>query len=120
MHEIPDGVALYRIHGPFLFGSTKKLSIVEKDLATLPRVVIIRLRNMTAMDGTGLHALQHLAETLRASGRVMLLCGMRPQPKALMDQAEFRHHVGEENICATVRVAIIRARQILAQDAHAQ
>lgn len=119
MHEIPPGVALYRIHGPFLFGSTRKLSLVEQDLPTLPRVVIIRLRNMTAIDATGLHAMENLAGVLRRSGRVMLLCGMRPQPKALMERAEFRQHVGEANICATVRVAIGRARQILEQQPDA-
>ncbi|MCW5965816.1 MAG: SulP family inorganic anion transporter [Bryobacterales bacterium] len=116
MHEIPEGVALYRIHGPFLFGSTRKLAVVEKELNSLPRIVIIRLRNMTAIDATGLHALEHLAGALRKSGRVMLLCGMRPQPKELMERAEFRQHVGAENICATVRVAIVRARQILEED----
>lgn len=116
LHEIPEGVALYRIHGPFLFGSTRKLSVIEKELPSLPRIVIIRLRNMTAIDATGLHALEHLAGLLRKSGRVMLLCGMRPQPKELMERAEFRQHVGDENICATVRVALVRAQQILAED----
>jgi len=113
LHEIPADVALYRIHGPFLFGSTKKLQLVEHDLPTLPRVVIIRLRNMTAIDATGLHALQSLSVRLRAAGKVMLLCGMRPQPKALMEQADFRQQVGEENICSTVRVAIQRAHDLL-------
>lgn len=116
MHEIPEGVALYRIHGPFLFGSTRKLAVVEKELDSLPRIVIIRLRNMTAIDATGLHALENLASVLRKSGRVMLLCGMRPQPRELMERAEFRQHVGDENICATVRVAIARASEILEED----
>lgn len=118
MHEIPPGVALYRIHGPFLFGSTRKLSVIERELTSLPRIVIIRLRNMTAIDATGLHALEHLAAVMRQSGRVMLLCGMRPQPLELMERAEFRQHVGIENICATVRVAILRAREIIAEDIH--
>ncbi len=113
LNEIPEDVALYRIHGPFLFGSTRKLAIVERDLAELPHVVIIRLRNMTALDATGIHAITHLALLLRHSGRVMLLCGMRPQPLALMNNADFQQTIGPENICATVRVAISRARQIL-------
>ncbi len=113
MHEIPKGVALYRIHGPFLFGSTRKLTVIEKELNSLPRIVIIRLRNMTAIDATGLHALENLATVLRKSGRVMLLCGMRPQPQELMRHSEFRQHVGEENICGNVRMAIDRARHIL-------
>lgn len=113
LNEIPEDVALYRIHGPFLFGSTRKLAVVERDLPDLPHVVIIRLRNMTALDATGIHAISHLAVLLRESGRVMLLCGMRPQPLELMSNADFQKVVGPENICATVRVAIERARQIL-------
>jgi SulP family sulfate permease len=115
MNDIPDGVALYRIHGPFLFGSTRKLAIVERDLASLPRVVIIRLRNMTALDATGIHAISHLAAVLRRSGRVMLLCGMRPQPLELMKNPDFQSAIGPENICPTVRIAVTRANNILAQ-----
>lgn len=113
LNEIPVDVALYRIHGPFLFGSTRKLSAVERDLADLPHVVIIRLRNMTALDATGIHAISRLAVLLRESGRVMLLCGMRPQPMELMNNADFQNVIGPENICANVRVAIVRAQQIL-------
>jgi SulP family sulfate permease len=115
MNDIPDGVALYRIHGPFLFGSTRKLAIVERDLNSLPRVVIIRLRNMTALDATGIHAISHLAAVLRRSGRVMLLCGMRPQPLELMRNPDFQSAIGPENICPTVRVAVMRANAILAK-----
>lgn len=113
LNEIPEDVALYRIHGPFLFGSTAKLAVVERDLPGLPHVVIIRLRNMTALDATGIHAITHLAQLLRESGRVMLLCGMRPQPLELMDNADFQAILGPDNICATVRVAIARAGRIL-------
>jgi SulP family sulfate permease len=59
MHDIPENVAIYRIHGPFLFGATDKLIELEREIPTLPRVVILRLRNMTAIDGTGLHGLEH-------------------------------------------------------------
>ncbi len=77
MHDLPENVALYRIHGPFLFGAADKLEAIERDLASLPKVVILRLRNMTAIDSTGLHALEALTEKLRASGREVILCGMR-------------------------------------------
>ena len=71
LHEIPDGVAIYRIHGPFLFGSTDKLLDLEPQIADLPTVVVLRLRNMTAIDGTGLHALERSRRRAarRAAGR---------------------------------------------------
>ena len=95
---MPDGVAVYRIHGPFLFGATDKLAIIDEDFDSLPSVVVLRLRNMTAIDATGLHALENLAERLLKSGRHLVLCGMRDQPAKLMTQAEFHLRIGGENI----------------------
>ncbi len=48
--EIPANVAILRIHGPFLFGATQKLEEATEDLRVFPAIVILRLRNMTALD----------------------------------------------------------------------
>jgi SulP family sulfate permease len=118
MNPLPEGVAAYRIHGPFLFGATDKLSVIEEEFEKLPAVVLLRLRNMTAIDATGLHALEHLAERLVASGRHLILCGMRAQPAKLMTQADFHQHIGGENICLSLKAAVERAREILKPVAH--
>ena len=78
--ELPANVSILRIHGPFLFGTTAKLKEATADLSRLAPVVVLRLRNMTALDATGLHAMEQLAERLRKSGRTLLLCGAREQP----------------------------------------
>lgn len=113
-NPIPDGVVVYRIHGPFLFGATDKLSVIDAGIAELPPVVVLRLRNMTAIDATGLHALEHLADTLHASGRNLVLCGMRDQPARLMERAEFHRHIGDANIQPNLAAGLARAREILA------
>ena len=113
LHDIPDNVAIYRIHGPFLFGATDKLVELEHGVATLPKVVILRLRNMTAIDGTGLHALEHFADVLHATGRTLILCGMRDQPARMMKRAEFHQHIGEMNLAPTIEAALHRARGVL-------
>ena len=95
LQRIPEDVAIYRIHGPFLFGSTDKLLDLADRASSLPRVVILRLRNMTAIDGTGLHALERFADALKASGRTLLLCGMRDQPARMMERAAFHQHIGD-------------------------
>jgi SulP family sulfate permease len=110
--SIPDDVAIFRIHGPFLFGSTDKLQAVTAAIDSLPPIVILRLRNMTAIDATGLSAIEDVAEHLRASGRTLLLCGAPPQPAALMRRAEFHHVVGAKNICADIQHALARAAEI--------
>jgi SulP family sulfate permease len=112
--KIPDYVTIFRIHGPFLFGTTDKIHHVLDRIETLTPVVIIRLRNMNALDATGLQALEYVADRLHASGRGLILCGALPQPAQLMRQAEFHEHVGDENICPDIRAALDRAPELYA------
>jgi SulP family sulfate permease len=110
--EVPPYVTLLRIHGPFLFGTTDKLLEEAADLGKLKPVVILRLRNMTALDATGLHALERLSDRLRASGRTLLLCGARDQPAKLIEQSAFVEHLGQENLLPHFEAALKRAREI--------
>ncbi|HTZ32302.1 MAG TPA: SulP family inorganic anion transporter [Methylomirabilota bacterium] len=110
--DIPDYTAVYRIHGPFLFGVTDKIAAVTQNLDSLPPIVVIRLRNMTAIDATGIAALEELADILGRSGRSMIICGARPQPEALMREAGFDRHIGAENICPNINEALKRAAEI--------
>lgn len=112
--EIPPNVAILRIHGPFLFGTTDKLAEATANLKEFPAVVILRLRNMTALDATGLHALESFAVRLHKSGRTLLLCGAREQPEELLHGSEFVEQVGRENILPHVQAALDRAREITA------
>jgi SulP family sulfate permease len=111
--DIPDYARVFRIHGPFLFGATDKLDMVSEQLDSLPQVVIIRLRNMTAIDATGLRVLEELATKLHDSGRSLLFCGALPQPLHLMHQAGFDKHVGAENICPNIEAALLRAEECI-------
>ena len=110
--DLPDYVTILRIHGPFLFGMTDKLLDATADLDTFAPIVILRLRNMNAIDATGLHALERLSDRLKRSGRTLVLCGARDQPAAFLEQAEFVEHVGRENIVAHVQAALERAHAI--------
>ncbi len=110
--HLPGYVSILRIHGPFLFGTTEKLAEATADLAAFPAVVIVRLRNMTAIDATGLHALEVFADRLHKSGRTLLLCGARDQPAQLLQKAEFIEHIGRQNVVAHVEAALERAAEI--------
>jgi len=113
--DIPYYATIFRIHGPFLFGATDKIEIVTANMHKLPPIVVIRLRNMTALDATGLFALEEVARNLQKSGRTLILCGAREQPAQLIHQAEFEDVVGAENICENVQVALQRAEDIFEQ-----
>ena len=111
--HVPSYVSILRIHGPFLFGTTEKLVQATTDLNAFAPVVIVRLRNMTALDATGLHALEVFAKRLRHSGRTLLLCGARDQPAELLHRADFVEHIGHENIRPHIESALERARDVV-------
>jgi SulP family sulfate permease len=110
--DIPYYATIFRIHGPFLFGATEKVAVVTEKIHELPPVIILRLRNMTALDATGLFALEEVAKELHAAGRTLILCGAREQPAQLIHQAEFEDIIGRENICENVQTALQRAEDV--------
>jgi SulP family sulfate permease len=110
--DIPPYVAIYRVHGPFLFGSTDKIGAIVEHLDAQPPIVVLRLRNMTAIDATGLLAFEDLADRLRATGRALIVCGAPSQPRALMERSGFADKIGRENLCAHVLAALARARHL--------
>lgn len=111
---IPPYVTLLRIHGPFLFGTTEKLVEETANLEAFEPVVILRLRNMTAIDATGIHAIEIFAKRLQASGRTLILCGAMEQPSKLLNGPRFREHVGPENIMPNIQAALDRAKEVYA------
>jgi SulP family sulfate permease len=113
--DIPDDVTIFRIHGPFLFGATDQLYGVLDRLSALAPIVVFRLRNMTAIDATGLRALEDVTARLHASGRTVILCGARDQPRAVMENAGFVDSLGRENVCANIDDALARAGEIRAR-----
>ncbi|MES2393531.1 MAG: SulP family inorganic anion transporter [Acidobacteriota bacterium] len=111
---IPSNVSILSIHGPFLFGTTDKLEAATRDLTQLGDVVLLRLRNTTALDSTGIHAFEQLHTRLHKAGKALLLCGARNQPLALITGSGFLQTLGQENILPNVQAALDRARQVQA------
>jgi len=112
-------VTLLRIHGPFLFGTTEKLVEVGANVEAFQPVVILRLRNMTAIDATGVHAIESFAKRLRESGRALILCGAMEQPSKLLQQSRFVELLGPENIMPNIQEALDRAGEVYSAMAHA-
>jgi SulP family sulfate permease len=113
--HVPDYVTILRIHGPFLFGTTQKLIEATADLTPFAPIVVLRLRNMSALDATGLHAIESLADRLRDSGRRLLICGARDQPASLIERSKLYEHVGKDGSLPHIEAALARARELMAQ-----
>jgi sulfate permease, SulP family len=111
--EIPDGVLVYRIFGPFFFGAAEKMENALEGMGKLPRVLILRMQLVPAMDATALNALESIEERLRAAGGVLVLSGPHRQPLQMMAKAGFVGRIGAPNICAHFDEALARARRVL-------
>jgi SulP family sulfate permease len=112
--EIPEGVMIYRMFGALFFGAADKLESALHRLHREPKVLILRMRTVLAMDATGLNALEDVYEKLHRHGRHLILSAPHTQPLLVMDKAGFLDQIGRENVCASIDLALARAREILA------
>jgi SulP family sulfate permease len=106
---IPPYVSVIRIRGPFLFGGTEKLAEATANLNQFAPIVVLKLSHMTAVDGTGVHAIEELAARVRGSGRSLVICGAQPQPAALVSRSNLPKLLGRQNIQPHLDAALERA-----------
>src|SRR5882724_6730570 len=111
--EIPEGVLVYRIEGPFFFGAAEKLETALERYSTVPRVVIFRMRTVPAVDATGLHALEVMLDKFHRKGTQLILSGVQPQPMKVLFNAWFIDKIGLDNVCANIDAALAQARHLL-------
>jgi SulP family sulfate permease len=114
--KVPEGVLIFRVFGAFFFGAADKLETALKRSKQDPKILILRMRKVLAMDATGLNALEDLYEKLRAKNQYLILSGPHTQPLFTMDKAGFLDRLGRENVCADIDLALERARALVRQE----
>ena len=110
---IPEGVLVYRIFGPFLFGAAEKMEDAMNQIDEWPKVLILRLHLVTAMDATGLNALESIVDRLKQKGGEVILSGIHQQPFQLLMKAGFIDVIGRKNFCATFDDSLTRSLECL-------
>ncbi|MEJ0089292.1 MAG: SulP family inorganic anion transporter [Limisphaerales bacterium] len=113
--EIPEGVMVFRIFGAFFFGAADKLETSLRRAGQLPEVLILRMRDVLALDATGLDALEDLMEKLRIDKKELILCAPHSQPLFALTRAGLIDRLGMDNICGDIDSSLDRARKILAK-----
>jgi len=109
---LPPGTEVFEIGGSFFFGAASRFTEALGELRRRPSLVILRMREVYAMDATGLHALEQVRGRLAAQGVPLLLSGVRAQPMMTLVRSGALQRVGEENVCGSFRDATIRAWEI--------
>ena len=111
--EVPRGVEVFEINGPFFFGAAEQFKDTLGQIAKKPKVLIIRLRDVPAIDSTGLHALHELARSCKHDGTLLLLADVHAQPMFALVRSDMLVELGEENLFGNLDDALDRARQYL-------
>jgi sulfate permease, SulP family len=112
--DVPAGVLVYRFEGPLFFGVAEKLEAALERSSAIPPVVIFRMRNVPAIDATGLRVLNLVREKFERRGTRMVFSGLQPQPMKVLFEGGFIDAVGLENICANIDAALEHVRKMLA------
>jgi SulP family sulfate permease len=110
---IPRGIEVYEINGPFFFGAAEIFKDTLAVVAGKPKVLILRMRSVPAIDATGLHALTDVVHRSRRDGTLVLLSEVQSQPRQALSRSVLIDEIGEEHIYPTIDAALDRAREEL-------
>jgi len=110
---IPEGVQVYEITGPFFFGAAEMFKDRVARIAGKPKVLILRLRHVPAIDSTGLHALRELVQRSKNEGILVILSDVHAQPVVALERSGLYDELSEENIHGNIDDALNRAREAL-------
>ncbi|NMB81309.1 MAG: STAS domain-containing protein, partial [Ignavibacteria bacterium] len=111
--EVPKSVEVFEVNGPFFFGAASTFKDAMHVIEEPPKVRIIRMRNVPAIDATGLHTLEEFYKDSKKQGTTIVLSGVHTQPLYAMTQAGLLDLFGEENVFGNIDDALDRAREIL-------
>ena len=113
--RIPRGVEVYEINGPFFFGAAERFKDTLTRVARKPRVLIIRMRHVLALDSTGMHALKDVVHRSRQDGTLVLLSDVHMQPLVALTGSPILEEIGDDNVFGDLDNALNRARRFLGE-----
>jgi SulP family sulfate permease len=115
VRQLPSGVALFEINGPFFFGAAEQFKETLAQVAGRPRVLVLRMRHVPAMDSTGLHVLRELARSGRGGGTKLVLAEVHAQPMVALVTSGSLDEIGMDNVHDSLDGALARARELVSR-----
>ncbi|NLY41668.1 MAG: sulfate permease [Desulfovibrionales bacterium] len=111
---VPKGVRVYEIDGPFFFGIADRFQDVLLFLEEQPKIFILRMRKVPAVDLSGVNALEIFVRRCKAKGIHVVMSGVRDRARMVFERMGTENLIGTENFCADINQALTRANQLLA------
>ena len=111
--DIPTGIGIYEISGPFFFGAAKKFSEVLKVRRDSNKILIIRMRHVPFMDETGERNFLEAIKSLQGENKKIILSGVQPNVRKSLDKCRISFLVGKGNIHDNFDAALAHAKEAL-------
>ena len=106
---LPEGVLLYEIAGPLFFGAAQKAMGVLETVHRSSQAVILSMGQVPTMDATGLVAFETLLANLRRHDHKVILAGLQPNVRQLLDRANITREAGKLAFAPDLEVALSMA-----------
>jgi SulP family sulfate permease len=110
--KLPPGVEVFEVHGRFFFGAAHKFKSTLRNVQRRPRVLVLHIRDVLAIDATGLRALEELNTEALQEGTTLVLAGAHAQPLTALARSGLLDRIGEQNLAPDLESALARAREI--------
>ena len=107
---VPKGVQVYDINGPFFFGAAASFKDAMATTGRSPRVLIVRMRRVPTIDGTGINALRDMVRSSRKDGTVVFLSGLLDEVRLALERAGMLDELGPGTLFPTYAEALQAAR----------
>ncbi len=111
--RIPEGVEVYEISGAFFFGAAETFKDTLGQIAKKPRVLILRMRDVSLLDSTGIRALRDVIARSRKDRTLVLISEVHAQPAIALDRSGLKEELGPENLVMTLEDAVDLAQRYL-------
>jgi SulP family sulfate permease len=112
--DVPAGTAVFEVSGPFFFGAVATFRDTLDQLAERPKVLIVRMRDVSSLDSTALHVLRDVVRRTRRDASVVLLAELQLLPRAALEASQAIDEIGLANVYDSIESALERARTIIA------
>ena len=112
--SVPAGVEVFEISGAFFFGAAEAFKETLTATGRKPKVLIIRMRDVSLLDATGLRALRDVIRRSKSERTLVLIAEIHAQPLAALERSPVYEELGEGQIYMTLEDALDRSREYLA------
>lgn len=112
-HNLPKGVEVFQITGPFFFGVAGDLVDTLKAMGQMPKVLILRMRLVPYLDATGESALESVIKQCGDNGTQIILSGLQVQPLRMLKNAHIEEGKAHVSFVPDYEAALKKAEDII-------